>query len=309
MTTKYKLATTLVLGVAMMSSALAQQAPNPNPPVGGLANPGELLSGSNARQARREIARDTIERQYTPAEILEYRKVIEAYERSKAGVYQEAARVVRRRISVGVSPDSPVEEIRLNAENVGAMVFTDALGQPWKVADVLAPKTFVKHTISNNMVIFEPAERKVEQGGEARFGRGSVTILLEGLNSTIPFALSFGLSREVDGQIEAQVQARNPTAPINMVRADMIERDDVADLFLDGEPPKGAVTIKTSSKAVESWLYNGKLYVRTSLGMHSPAFKNFGASASGLNIYTFDRVPSVVNALVDGAVVSVSIGD
>lgn len=247
-------------------------------------------------------------RQYTGPEMDEYRGAIDAYDRAKSGVYQEAAKVVRRRVSVGLGPDAEVPELRLNAENVGALVFTDSLGNPWRVAEALPPTSFVEASKHENMVIFRPAAGNSQQA-PVRFGRGSVTVLLEGLTSTVTFSFSYGLSREVDGQVEAQIQARNPAAAVNAVQAGTIETDDVFGLFLDGEPPRGANKVKTSHKSVEAWMYMGRLYVRTALSLHSPAFRMYGGSAAGMNVYRFDRIPSIVNAINDGAIVAVGIGD
>ena len=264
-------------------------------------------ASSEARAARRAIMRESVDRQYTAPEMDEYRNTIDSYERAKSGMYQEGAKVVRRRVSVGLAPDSDVPELRLNAENVGAVVFTDSLGSPWRVADVVAPG-YVTTTKHENMVIFRPAPSNGQQA-PVRFGRGSATVLLEGLTSTVTFAVSYGLSREVDGQMEAQVQARNPTAAVSAVQGGTIETDDVFGLFLDGEPPRGANKVKTSHKTVEAWMYQSRLYVRTSMSLHSPAFRMYGGSASGVNVYRFDRIPSIVNAINDGAIVAVGIGD
>ena len=286
-----------VMCLSLQAEAVAQQQPR-NRPVGGSPAP---VSGDGVREARRAVLRDTVQLQYPEPEMNEYRGVVDGYDRAKGGVYQEAAKVVRRRVSVGLVPDADVPELRLNAENSGALVFTDSMGSPWRVADVLAPG-YVTATKHENMVIFRPA------GGQ-RFGRGSVTILLEGLNSTVTFSLAYGYSKEVDGQIEAQVQARNPGATVNAVQGGSIETDEVFGLFLDGEPPKGAAKVKTSVKAVEAWMYQGRLYIRTRLSLHSPAFRMYGGSATGANVYRFDQIPSVINAIHDGAIVAVGIGD
>jgi hypothetical protein len=301
-----KLVYCLIAAGVISSNAYSQnKAPNPNPPIGGLESPGTPIN-SPAAGARREIMRDSIQRQYTADEIDKYRQAIEAYERSKTGIYDESAKIVRRRIAVGVSPDSVVEEIRLNAESVGSIVFTDSLGNPWPVDDVLVPN-YLKATKTKNMVVFEPKS----EGNlpPQKYGRGSITFLLEGMNSTIPFMLSYGYSRLVDGQIEAQIQTRNRASITNTVQSDLIESDQKSELFLDGEPPKEAKELKTSIKSVKAWLYNGKLYLRTPLQIHSPAYKMYAASASGTSVFRFDVIPSIVNAIVDGSIVSVSIGD
>lgn len=292
------------LSVATMANAQQQQR---TPPVGG-SSTGEVVAPS-AKDARRGIMRETLNRQYTGEEIEEYRRAIDAYDRSKSGVYSEAAKVVRRRIQVGLSADASVHELRLDAENVGALVFTDALGAPWAIDDVIAP-AFLTATRAGNMVIFRPNLQQQGAGGPpVRYARGSVTVLLEGLNSTIPFALSFGNSREVDGQVEAQVQARNPRAPVNAVQSGAMGTDESFGLFLDGEPPNEASKVRTSVRGVDAWMYQGRLYVRTSLALHSPAFQLFGSSASGLSVYRFDRAPSVINAISDGAIIGVGIGE
>lgn len=303
-----------IIAITLPATAQQDQPPSPNPPIGGLGNPGDLVSGGNMRAARRGIARDTLERQYTPAEITEMRQIVDQFDKSKSGVYVEAAKVIRRRVQVGMAPDSPVEEIRLNAENAGSIVFTDALGSPWKVVDVIAPTGYITAEKRDNVVIFFPGSARQgrqdqSEAGVQRFGRGSIQVMLEGLQSTVPFSLSYGLSKEVDGQVEAQIQAKNPASQASMVRADVIDVDESAEMFLDGEPPKNATPLRTSLKAVKAWIYNGRLYVRTNLALHSPAYKNYGSSAAGMSVYRFDGVPSIINGLVDGRIVSVGIGE
>ncbi|SFF31832.1 DotH/IcmK family type IV secretion protein [Paracidovorax wautersii] len=291
----------VVLAMAMSAAAGHSQQQPKNPPVGGMQ---DLQSAGEAKAARRGVMRDSLRLQYREAEMDEYRGAIDGYDRSKSGVYQQAARVVRRRVAVGLAPDSDVPELRLNAENSGALVFTDSLGSPWRVADVLAPG-YLATTRHENMVIFRPAGA----GDAIRHGRGSITVLLEGLNSTVTFALVYGLSLEVDGQVEAQVQARNPAATVSAVQSGAIENDDVVGLFLDGEPPKAALKVKTTQRSVDAWMYQGRLYIRTPLSIHSPAFRMYAGSAAGANVYRFDQIPSVVNAIQDGAIVAIGIGD
>lgn len=288
------------------SLAIAQQpAPPKNAPTSSVAPLDEAASQS--KETRRQIMRETLNRQYTGAEIEEYRRAIDAYDRSKSGTYSEAGKVVKRRVPVGLGPEAPVEEIRLNAQSNSSIVFTDAQGYPWNVEDIIVP-SFLTAKKVGNIVILMPSASGASSGG-VRFARANATVLLEGLNSTLPFTISFGYSREVDGQFEVQVQARNPRAPINAVRGGAIEADEYFGLFLDGEPPNEAQRIKTSVKNVDAWIYAGKLYVRTPLALHSPAFKMFGSSASGMNVYRFDQVPSVINAIESGAIVSVGIGN
>lgn len=303
---KRLLAVVLALWVGLSGAQQQASQPQKAPPVGGsVSAPDE---SSPAKDARRGIMRDTLSRQYSADEIEQYRRAIDAYERSQAGVYSESAKVIRRRIKVGLNADAQVHEIRLNAENVGSLVFTDALGAPWKVADVIAPG-FLTPSKLENIVILRPKSDGGNGQAPVRFSRGSISILLEGLNSTIPFALSYGLSREVDGQVEAQVEGRNPNAAVSAVQGGSIETDEVFGLFLDGEPPREAMKIKTSVRSVEAWAYLGRLYVRTSLALHSPAFRMYGGSASGMSVYRFDRAPSIINAIVDGSVVAVAIGE
>lgn len=295
----------ILMTAALGASAQNNQTPNPNPPIGGLIDP-SLIKTDPISDAKNAILKDTVKRQYTPQEIEQYRAFIDALERSKSGMYEEAAKVIRRRIQVGISPDSPVEEIRLNAENTGSIVFTDALGNPWNVADVLVPN-YIASTIVNNMIVFRP-----NSGGgdtQRRFGNGSITVILEGLNSTIPFQLSYGHSRLVDGQIEAQVQARNPAHNLSLLPSNPIEADPSSELFLDGTPPDDAKVVKSSHSSVKAWIYQDKLYVRTKLPIHTPSFTLGASSASGESIFKFSPIPSIINAIVDGSIVSVSIGE
>ncbi len=292
----------LIVCLAFTAGASAQQK---SPTVGGSLNAEEP---SQVKDARRAILKDTLARQYSAEEIDAYRRLIDAYEKNQAGVYSESAKVIRRRVEIGLKSDDPVQELRLNAENVGTMVLTDSLGAPWQVEEVIAPG-YLTATKYKNMIVFRPKGGDANGQAPVRFARGSVTVLLAGLNSSITLSLSYGLSREVDGQMEAQVQARNPNAIVNAVQGGSIESDEVFGLFLDGEPPRDALKLRTSVKGVDAWAYSGRLYVRTTLALHSPAFRMYGGSASGTSVYRFDQPPTVINAIDDGVIIAVSIGE
>ena len=282
-----------------------QRAPTPNPPVGGLGRPGDLISGGDIRAGRRAVMRETVERQYTPAEIREYRKIVDGYDRSKSGVYQEASRLVRRQVDVGLRPDSLVQEIRLNAENVGSIVFSDSMGNPWPVVDVVVPSYLIAQK-QENMIVLRPS---AEASAGKRFNRGSITVLLDGLKSTVPFALAYGMSKEVDAQVDARVQGRNPKAIVSGVHGSYIEADEDAERFLDGQAPREARALNTSARGVKAWLYRGRLYVRTQMSLHSPAYNVYATSPVGMSIYRFDTVPHVINAIADGQIVAINIGE
>lgn len=302
----------LLATITLSASAIAaaqQAAPSPNPPRGGMLNPGTLVTSSAVTTERRQLLRNAAEHQYTYDEIEEYRQSVDGYEKAQSGTYSSAAKVIRRRMSVGVSPDSPVNELRFNADNPGSMVFTDSLGNPWNVDDVIFPKALITVRKRGNVLLFEPAGGGDNSQPPRRFGRSSMTVMMEGTQTTIPFQISYGFSKEIDGQVEAQIQARNPLTIRTNSRSDLIEPDQVSELFLDGEPPKAAQELKTSARTLKAWLYNKRLYVRTQLAVESPAYQVYASSAVGMSVYRFDEVPSIINAIVDGAIVSVTIGE
>ena len=289
--------------LAIASAAFAQQK---NPPVGGMAAP--IEEPNPIKEARRAVMRDSIVRQYTAEEIEQFRKAIDGYEKAQAGAYAESAKVIRRRILIGLASDAPVPEVRANAESTISIAFTDSMGSPWNVLDSFFPG-FVTGKSHKNIITLLPKSGE-QNNSTTRFARASFTVLLEGVNTPIVIGLSYGFSNTVDGVVEAQVQARNPAAAINAVQGgSSVDSDDAFPLFIDGEPPREAIKIKTSLKGVDAWTYLSRLYVRTTLSLHSPAFRLFGTSASGVSVYRFDQMPSIINAITDGVILAVAIGE
>ena len=278
------------------------------PPIGGtvVADP---VSSSDAERGRRAVMRDTLNLQYSAKEIEEYRRRIDSFERQRSGVYGEAATVVRRRIVLDLSPEAKVPELRFDAENISTLVFVDGLGNPWQLADAGTPN-FVTGAKHKHMLVLSPSAAEGGGKGSApRFGRSNLTVILEGFDSPIPFAVSYGLGKEVDGLVEVVVPGRNPSARLSALQPTSFESDDFFSAFLDGEPPKEATKVRTSAQGVDAWSFKGMLYVRTSLALHSPSFHMYGGSASGLGVYRFNRAPSLINAIVDGAIVTIGIGE
>lgn len=256
---------------------------------------------------RRKALEEAAKAQMTPEEIRRYREVMQGRERARAGLYAQDLAGIER--SVQINPGASkkdtrrAEEIRISAATTTTLVFTDDAGNPWKVVEAFAPADLAVPKRNGHLLTLLPSENGVA------FGRGNLTVILEGLGVLV-FGVSSGLSTELDYTVNVQVTGKNPSAPVTALRTGTtIENDPDFPLFLDGIPPDSARTLRTSQRETEAWSYRGAVYVKTKLALHSPAFQLSAGSATGTVVYRFASNPGIVNAIHEGRVISIAIGE
>jgi intracellular multiplication protein IcmK len=140
---------------------------------------------------------------------------------------------------------------------------------------------------------------------------GGVSVTLRG--NPVPISISLtSAQKEVDTRLDVRVLKRGPNA-----QAPIIDRtpgvgapaDAILMSFLDGVPPSDSKELRTSLNGVRAWLApNGRMYLRTSMPVVSPAWTDSNASPDGMRAYAMPQVPSIMISL-DGALTHVSIGE
>ncbi|MBL8511116.1 MAG: hypothetical protein JNM52_05675, partial [Betaproteobacteria bacterium] len=260
---------------------------------------------NTAVDKRKRAIKEAIDGQLTPDEIIRYKEFMEARERARAGIYSKDLVGKIRSVQILPSAVSAPNEIRISAATSSTLVFTDAAGTPWKILDAFAPGELCEARRNGHLLTLLPPK----EGGLA-FGRGNLTVVLDGLVTVLVFGLSSGLSKEIDYTLNVQVLAQNPNEPTPITKlGTTLEADPDFPAFLDGTPPDGAKELRSSHSATQAWQYRNAVYVRTPLALHSPAFQLRAAGASGIAIYRFDKNPGIINAIRDGRVIPISLGD
>lgn len=258
-----------------------------------------------AAEKRAKTLQESMDLQFTPEELRKYRQFIQSRDRARAGLYSEE--VVGRVRSLDVSPSrvGGIQDIRISASTTTTLVFTDEAGNPWKIIDEAIPSALAKGRRNGHMLTLLPPE-----GDGSLFGTGTLNIILDGGRGAIAFGLRSGLSKEIDAIVNIRVEGKNPSAPVvTMGTGTTLDNDPYFLNFLDGVPPDGAKALKTSSKLVEAWSFRGAVYVRTRLALHSPEFQLRSGSATGQVVYRFASNPSIVNAIDEGRVIPILLGE
>ena len=104
------------------------------------------------------------------------------------------------------------------------------------------------------------------------------------------------------------IRSRGPNARDDIVGATALEptNDSTVQGFLDGLPPKGAISYSTTDHDVEVWKFQDLVYVRTPLTLLSPAYIGKASNVSGVNVYTLNDAVSL-NLSQDGVMKLVEI--
>ena len=114
---------------------------------------------------------------------------------------------------------------------------------------------------------------------------------------------------EVDTRLDIRLARRGPNALVPIIdRPGFTTVDSVLMQVLDGIPPGEAQGLKSSNADVQAWNHKGKLYVRTTLAVVSPAYSDTASSVDGTRVYVMPLVPSITVS-VDGVLRNVRVGE
>lgn len=250
-----------------------------------------------------------------PHQVRDVKNILLDQQRARVSPYSSIPTPTTRSLNVKFAPGVVPPVIRLSANMLSTIVFSDAAGNPWNITNVALNRQMFSDGTSG-AVLEQSADQASgtvpgqsadsSAGTQTTFKRnhnvlsleplnpvayGNVAVSLEGLDTPVIFILSTGQA-EVDMRVDARIPGLNPhrTAKAFPTQTTTLHAVDDATLqFVDGAPPEGAASLKTSSREVDAWLYGEEVIVRTDSQIIYPAFTASVTSSSGMTVYRFDK--------------------
>ena len=228
----------------------------------------------------------------TPKQIEALRKAFDAVREAAAATPKIPARPTSSSVIVDLSPNAVPPIVRLGAGYISSLVFVDATGQPWPIQaySVGDPSSFnIQWDKKGNTLLVQ---------SDTYYKRSNLAVMLKGLDTPIMVTLLPGQSA-VDYRVDLRVPGAGPNA--TFAKADLPSTADPILLsVLNGVPPNGARTLQVlGCSRCQAWLFNNKLYFRTSLNIISPAWQSIMTSIDGTHAYALQPT-SVILALQHG---------
>lgn len=236
----------------------------------------------------------------TPQQIEKARKRRNAIE--KAAQLPVPARGVTRSQVVSLEPGAKNGVIRCYPQYVSTIRILDTRGNPWPI---------MAHMVGNSEQFqiqkpdMEPYDT-IMVSPLVNTGSTNLTLMLDnndGEDPVPPLSLQLIVSpnyqENYDTVASIRVNRRGPRAanPIMDGDAGKFNTDEIMLSFLDGTPPKEALRLKTSSKAIDAWTYDDMLYVRSKKKIIWPAWNKQITSGEKNDVtfaYELPMVPSVM---------------
>ncbi|MBR8427261.1 DotH/IcmK family type IV secretion protein [Burkholderia cenocepacia] len=262
------------------------------------------------KEVIQRLVDDRNARVLTPKQIDSVRRTVDAARRAGVSPYPGGMIAEPRSRQIPWRPDvvKRPETIEMWQGTLSTFVFTDMSGNAWNIKSVSFDCSLFDDgrscgggTNAQGKSGAADATNMVSLQANSPYSYGNVVIRLDGLPTPIIFVLRTGKSTKTDMAIDVRVEARNPSAPPQLISSVSLPAfDDGMDGFLSGVPPQGASPMKVAGGQAEAWMLNGSLYVRTRLSLLSPAFTDRVGSAEGISVYKYPRfVPSLL-ASVNG---------
>ena len=188
-------------------------------------------------------------------------------------------------LKIDLSPGAHAPVIRLATGFVSSVVFLDATGQPWQIAD---------YSLGNSRDFNIQWDRKTNTmfiQSIKDYATGNMAIRLANLNTPVMLSL-VNSQKIVDFRVDLHVNARGPKALAPMVDSTLPNNSkDFLISVLDGIPPKGSKIVEVSGGHGQAWTTGSKMIFRTKLSLLSPAWSAKVSSADGTKVYEFSKTP------------------
>ena len=213
------------------------------------------------------------------------RKLFDNSKRAAAESPTTPAKPTSSSIMVDLSPGATPPVIRLQAGFITAVQFLDSTGQAWPIsaADLGDPDHFnMQWDQSGN-----PSTLLIQAGNG--YQSGNLAVMLKGKSTPLMITLLPGQS-SVDYRVDLRIPGLGPNASPEMSSMPDTESPDLLNV-LDGVPPQGAKALKVSDSKSQAWSINGKLFLRTSLTLLSPAWLSTMSSPDGMHAYELVKSP------------------
>lgn len=206
------------------------------------------------------------------------------------------AKSVNGVLTASLSPGATPPVIRLSKNRSSSIIITDMNGQPWPIInyDGLSDEDFTVKRLDNPA----PDGYVLSVTPKGTVVSGNLILILKGLPS--PVSIDFvSAQKEVDTKTEIRLQAKGPNTQYSSISLpDGIDTSLLS--LLQGVAPQGAKELKVSSNAVQAWVKDSKMYVRTRYKIMSPAFENVTSSPDGTYAYKMVAVPVVLYKAEEG---------
>lgn len=241
----------------------------------------------------------------SPPQVREINRSADAVKRARAARPDIMPQPVSTSMPVSFAPGKASHVVRLAANMVTNLVFTDITGAVWLIDDVIiGDKTAfgipdeIKKRNTNILPIFVLEE----------YGATNMTVILRGAPAPLVFTLVTG-QHEVDYRLDVMAQGRGPNAKA-LVIADNVGEGAIVSSnlisILDGLPPSGSISLKSSHGEVQAWSIGQRTFVRTRMNLLSPRTLNTASSADGTRVYEIVQTP-VIMVMSNGKVQNVSL--
>jgi intracellular multiplication protein IcmK len=241
----------------------------------------------------------------TPQQILDFREYINKTQQAEIAPINGAPKPISRAITLSLQPGEKPPLIHLYTGNATVITFADITGAPWNVTSVTSgsPDDFnavqAGSKDSTNMVVITTLKPLTVAK--------NLIVTLQGFPIPVSFSVVAGTDT-VDYRLDTTIEARGPEATQDVITGSDLEatNDPVVQNFIDGVPPKSAVSLSTSNSDVQAWTLNDNLYVRTPLSLVSPAYDSKANNVSGISVYTLANTPILLFSK-DGKMISVTL--
>lgn len=311
-------ALTLALGGLLAVSAHAQSAPPQTggyqPPPPGFTNlpaavpmqePPPVIPLKPGQGAANDLVGKAFNAEYPMSvqQIEAYQRLLEEMKRVSAAKSKPRAVPESSRVPISLTPGRAPHVLRLSADMVSTVIFTDSTGAPWPIVAVIAgakDKLDIKRDDKRAPHIFTVAPLE-------SYVTTNLSVWLE--NSTVPIVMSVvGQQRLVDFMLEMAVQARGPNAKAPTVDYALSNELISADQneILNGLTPQGAIELKVTGGDARAWVIGNKMMLRTSMLLRAPTARRVFSGADGSKVYELPHTP-VVNMVSEGRTITLSV--
>lgn len=233
----------------------------------------------------------------SPSQIRELKRLGDAINRATAERPIAAPRPVSESVQLRFEPGRTPHVLRLAADTVSSVTFTDATGAPWPVAQVISG---AKDRL--DLATAEPGTSNwITVAPLVPYVSTNLSIHLVGAPAPVVMTVVSD-QPEVDFRLDVSMLARGPNAKAAVLSTGFVESISAAmQSAIDGIAPAGATTLTVSSPdgvGAQAWLVGDRILLRTRGSVASPAPLRVGSTVDGsTRVYELPEVSEVLTTL------------
>jgi len=228
----------------------------------------------------------------TPEQVMRLRQIFNESQKAAAMPPGIPPRPVTSSLSVNLSPQASPPVIRLGAGYITSLVFMDSTGQPWPIQaySIGDPAAFnIQWDKKGNTLLIQAS---------SFFKRSNLAVIMNGLDTPVMLTLLSG-QEVIDYRVDLRVPGMGPNATFTTQNGLPDSANPILLDVLNGIPPKGSKPLRVFGGEgyvgeCKAWLLDGRLFLRTSLDVISPAWKSVMSSADGTHAYELQPTPVVL---------------